>query len=277
MNDHVELLTRRYKRERSAREQAEALIEQKSLELYTAKMAAEFANRTKTQFIANISHELRTPLNAIIGFGELLHAQKAGELSELQLEYLNHVVEAGRGLHILVEQMIEVSRLDIGKRELNLERFDVKGAVTRCIEICRPRVEAAKLNFEFIPPDAPSALEGDRQAVKQILLNLLDNAIKFTPEGGSIAVSIRPDSHDRYEITVSDSGIGIARDHLDLITQPFYQVDGGLTRRREGSGLGLTIAKSLIDLHGGLLRIISTPGVGTKATAVLPRLQQRTA
>ena len=270
--DINELLQRRYKRERNARQQAETLIEQKSLELYTAKLAAEFANRTKTELLANISHELRTPLNAIIGFAEVLHDPSRG-LTKEQREYAGYILESGQQLFAVIQQMLEVSQIDVGKRTLSLERFALKGAVETAVAMCRDRAKQAKVAMHIDVAGDVDAIHADPQAVKQILLAVIGNAIKFTPAGGSVGVRVKHDEHDRAEIVVTDTGIGISSEHLSLITQAFFQVDSGLNRRREGTGLGLTIAQSLIDLHNGILHIASRPGAGTEVTIALPLKQ----
>ncbi len=276
--DMVEMLTRRYKRERAAREQAEALIELKSRELYTAKMAAEYANRAKTEFLANISHGLRTPLNAIIGFSEVLQASLDREgINGLptapdpsQKDYVVHILQAGRNLYDIIEQIIEVSKIKIDGRSLVLSRFDLRKTIAMCLDLCRPRAVAAKIALDFENSDDIGTIEADRQAIKQVLLNVLGNAIKFTPEGGTVRVRANQDEASRIRIVVTDSGIGIGPEHLTKVTQPFYQVDGGLNRRHEGVGLGLAIVQSLVDLHTGTLQISSQPNQGTEVTITLP-------
>lgn len=280
--DMVDMLTRRYKRERAAREQAEALIELKSRELYTAKMAAEYANRAKTEFLANISHELRTPLNAIIGFSEVLQASLDREgvhgvpvVDPSQKDYVVHILQAGRNLHDIIEQIIEVSKIKIDGRSLVLSRFDVRKTIEMCLDLCRPRAVAAKITIDFDKDGDVGIIEADRQAIKQVLLNVLGNAIKFTPEGGTVRVRAKQDDASRIRVVVTDSGIGIGSEHLSKVTQPFYQVDGGLNRRHEGVGLGLAIVQSLIDLHAGTLQIASQPNQGTEVTITLPCHQKR--
>lgn len=266
-----ELLLRRLNRERAARQEAEAIIEQKSLELYQAKLKAEIASRAKTEFLNNISHELRTPLNHIIGFAKILHDYGNTIPEGVQEEYLANVLSSSEALAQLVEQLLELSNLDVGSRSLNLETVELRELIESCVSICTPRATNAKLNVKLAAVDCLGEIECDPAALKRAITNVLGNAIKFTPEGGRIEIRAQTPFENEVLIVIEDSGIGIKREHIQLIQFPFYQVDGGLGRRHEGAGIGLSIARMLIELHRGTLKIESHEGEGTVVYFALPR------
>ncbi len=239
--------------------------------LNAALIEARGANRSKTEFLANVSHELRTPLNAIIGFSEIIHDEIYGPITPHQYrEYAGDIRDSGRHLLDLINDILDVSKIEAGKLELHESVVEVGAIVETTIRIVKPRADAGNLELTVNVPDVPPALYADERALKQILLNLLSNAVKFTPEGGRVTVAVRGGDRGEISISVSDTGIGIAAEEIPRVLQPFRQVDSALNREYEGTGLGLSLAKSLVELHGGRLELESELGAGTIVTAVFP-------
>ncbi len=234
------------------------------------KARAEAANRTKSEFLANISHELRTPLNAIIGFSEIMQVGLFGELGAPKYkEYCRDIHGSGQHLLDVINDILDMSKIEAGHLKLNTEAFVLDTLVNDTIRLVSSRaaMKGIRLTSALIP--AQMKLHADKRAIKQILLNLLSNAVKFTPEGGSVHVNIRnEESETVFEIV--DSGIGIPADMLDKIGQPFVQVVNQYTKNHKGSGLGLAISRSLIELHGGTLKIRSIEGKGTDVRLAIP-------
>lgn len=241
------------------------------LALIEAKEAAELANRAKTAFLSNMSHELRTPLNGILGFAEVIQQQMLGALENPG--YLHYVAEIKRSGELLlanVNDLLEMATIEAGAVDLEETLFDFRDVVVSCVRLISKRAERAKLHIHAdIEAELPPLL-ADPRALKQVLLHLLSNAIKFTPEGGRIGVSARVDPAGALVVEVFDSGIGIPADRLETIFQPFVQGEIALSRRYEGIGLGLSIAKSLVEQHGGKLEIRSVEGSGTSVLIHLP-------
>jgi signal transduction histidine kinase len=246
---------------------AEKLVE---ADLRRAKEEAELASRSKTEFLANMSHELRTPLNAIIGFADILRGEVFGRLGDKRyVDYAGDIHDSGLHLLKLINDVLDVSKMEFGKIELAEEAVDVAGVAVSCVRLMRERAEAAGLTVtQALPLDLP-LVQADELRLKQILLNLLSNAVKFTAPGGSITISAAVDARG-LALTVADTGIGIEPHHLNTALRPFGQIDSRLARKYQGTGLGLPLTKSLVELHGGRLELASTPGVGTKATVWLP-------
>jgi len=234
------------------------------------KTRALAASQAKSEFLANMSHELRTPLNAIIGFSEIMESGMFGPLgADKYLEYCRDIHESGQYLLDVINDILDMSKIEAGRVHLDLEDTDLDRVLSDTIRIVAARVQEKNLTLDT--EIAPSIrVKVDRRAVKQIVLNLLSNAVKFTGEGGRVTVRGRV-SGDAVLIAVEDTGIGIPNGALKNLGRPFEQVESQFTKTHQGSGLGLAIAKSLVELHGGAMRIRSTLGVGTIVGVRLPR------
>ena len=238
------------------------------------KVRAEGANKAKSEFLANMSHELRTPLNAINGFSEIMVGEMFGPLGDPRYkEYCGDILSSGQHLLALINDILDMSKIEAGKMNLKFEPLTLEDVVEDAARLVRNRAESAGLavDLEF-PRDLPE-VEADYRAVKQVLLNLLSNAIKFTPRGGRITVraDARPDpTGERVRISVKDTGIGIAPDDLARLAKPFEQIESQHSKTQQGTGLGLALTKSLVEMHGGSLDIRSAPGEGTTVGFSLP-------
>jgi signal transduction histidine kinase len=232
------------------------------------------ANQHKSEFLANMSHELRTPLNAIIGFSEVLHERMFGELNEKQSEYIQDILTSGRHLLSLINDILDLSKVEAGRMELELSRFDLSAALDNAVTLVRERAARHEIRLDLLVDPAVGAMVADERKVKQILLNLLSNAVKFTPAGGHVGVTAGPtqaaaEPPGTVEIAVSDTGIGIAAEDLTAVFQEFRQV-GSAVERAEGTGLGLTLTKKFVELHGGRIWVASEVGKGSTFTFTLP-------
>jgi signal transduction histidine kinase len=236
-------------------------LEQKSREL-------EAASRHKSEFLANMSHELRTPLNAIIGFSEVLGDRMFGEINDKQAEYVGDILESGRHLLSLINDILDLSKIEAGRMELEPGEFDLPKAIDNTLILVRERAQRRGIALGCAIDEAVGTIRADERKVKQVMLNLLSNALKFTPEGGRI--DVRADLRDGMaEIAVTDTGVGIAPEDQQNLFEEFRQV-GTAAKKSEGTGLGLAISRKFIELHGGKIWVTSQPGTGSTFTFTLP-------
>jgi protein-histidine pros-kinase len=234
------------------------------------EQALQEANRLKSVFLANMSHELRTPLNAIIGFSEFLVDEKAGTLNAKQKEYLTDVLHSGQHLLQLINDVLDLSKVEAGKMEVRKERFPIREVIE---EVCTGVASMASAKRISVRREIARTLDEvtlDRQKFVQVLYNLLSNAVKFTDEGGDVCVSARRHDGDKLLLSVRDSGIGILREDLQRLFVEFQQLDSGSTRRFEGTGLGLALTKKLVEVQGGSISVESERGQGSTFTVLLP-------
>ena len=237
-------------------------------------MRAEEANRSKSEFLANMSHELRTPLNAINGFSEIMMQEMFGPLGDDRyVGYMKDILSSGKHLLELINDILDMSKIEAGKMQLQPEPTDASELVEQSIRIVRGRAEEKRLKLRADVSDLPE-IEVDPRAFKQIMINLVSNAVKFTPEGGRVTVRGFL-SGLGVAFQVSDTGIGIAKEDLPRLGRPFEQIESQHSKSFQGSGLGLALSKSLIELHGGTLSIDSTLGEGTTVSIVLPISQDQ--
>ena len=229
----------------------------------------ELANRHKSEFLSNMSHELRTPLNAIIGFSEVLLERMFGEMNEKQEDYLKDIHSSGQHLLSLINDILDLAKVEAGRMELNPTTFDLSAAIDNALTLIRERAMHHGIALATEIDSQLGELNADERKLKQILLNLLSNAVKFTPEGGRITVGARR-LRDMVEIAVNDTGIGIAPKDQAAVFEEFKQVGRDYTRKAEGTGLGLALTRKLVELHGGAMRLESEPGKGSTFSFTLP-------
>jgi signal transduction histidine kinase len=229
----------------------------------------ETANRHKSEFLANMSHELRTPLNAIIGFSEMLKEQLFGELNEKQMEYAEDIHSSGRHLLSLINDILDLAKVEAGRMELELSEFTLPLAIENAMTLVKERTARHGIALELEIDDRLDCFVGDERKFKQILLNLLSNAVKFTPEGGRIGVMAAVND-GAVTISVSDTGIGISPEDQKTIFEEFRQAKGDGRGKSEGTGLGLSLTKKFVELHGGAIRVESEVGKGSTFTFTLP-------
>ncbi len=250
------------------------ITEQKTREqeLMAAREHAEQASLTKSRFLANMSHELRTPLNAILGFSEMMTQQVFGPLGNTQYEeYAGLIHESGSHLLSLISDILDMSKIEAGKYDLCLESVDVVATLEKAARMVQTRLSEGELDLLLqVDAAADCHVHADERALTQILLNVLSNAVKFTPAGGRITLSAIPTAHDRIAISVSDTGVGIEHDDLERVLHPFEQVVRHAELASQGTGLGLPLVRALVDLQDGAFNIESTPGKGTTVIIALP-------
>jgi signal transduction histidine kinase len=255
----------------------EQQLKKQNVDLEKAKDAAEAANRAKSQFLANISHELRTPLNAIIGFSSILMNQLFGPLGDNKyLEYSKDINESGAHLLDIINDILDLSKAEAGKLSLNYEEVHVGKSINKCMTILAERAEKGKITITTDIPKMLPPLVADRLRFIQILLNILSNAVKFTDEDGKVHIGVKTKEImgevTHFVITVQDSGIGMSQEDLEKAFQSFGQVDSGLNRKYEGTGLGLPLTRKLMELHYATIHMDSELGKGTLVTLTFPAL-----
>jgi two-component system cell cycle sensor histidine kinase PleC len=249
---------------------------QRGLELEAARAEAVRADAAKSQFLANMSHELRTPLNAVIGFADIIQSEMFGSDKAAwgrYKDYAQDIGTSGRFLLDVINDILDLTKASAGKAELREDRMSLTSLLVSVERFFRERAREAGLALEMQLPGRDIELWADETKLKQVLLNLMSNAVKFTAPGGRVSASIALRADGRLELTIADSGIGIAEADLDRVFEPFTQVDNSLSRRHAGTGLGLPLAKSFVELHGGTIEIASRPGVGTTVTVLLPSVR----
>jgi signal transduction histidine kinase len=237
----------------------------------TAKCEAEKANRVKGNFLAHMSHELRTPLNAMLGFGEIIRDERFGKNDPRYAEYAAHIVSSATHLLDLINDVLDLSKLDLAQHNLAEEDVSIEEIVNASLVLVRPQAEENGIRLWAKIDDGVPTLRADPQKIRQILANLLSNAVKFTPSDGEVTLTAWSDADGCVVFQIADTGIGMTPDGISKALSPFQQVDHPLNRKYPGTGLGLPIAKSLIELHGGTLSLESAVEEGTTVTVCLPQ------
>jgi signal transduction histidine kinase len=249
----------------------EQKVKERTSELEIARLQAEAASRAKSDFLANMSHELRTPLNAIIGFSEMMKDGMAGPLSETQKEYLTDIWDSGRHLLSLINDILDLSKIEAGKLEFELSEFNLRELIDRSLVMFKEKAMKHNIKVKAEVEEGIENIEADERKIKQVMFNLLSNAFKFTPDGGSVSVRARRiEAGDFVEISVEDTGIGISEEDQKKLFQPFQQLETVLSKKHPGTGLGLAICKSIVELHGGRIWVESEVGKGTRFIFTIP-------
>ncbi len=240
--------------------------------LVAARVEAESANRAKSQFLANMSHELRTPLNAIIGFSEMLCNPKSIPKSEeTAKEYAEYIHQSAQHLLSLINDVLNMSKIEHGMMELNCSSVDLDEVVSSSMMFVKERAELRGVTIKVRSHSGPVTLFADYIKLKQVLLNLLSNSVKFTPQGGGVIVSTRTSSEGNIRLVVRDTGIGMNVEQMEKALQPFGQTPNQDYDHNDGTGLGLPLARSLVELHGAIFKITSQPKVGTEIAIIFPK------
>lgn len=242
-------------------------------EMAEAKAAVEAASKAKSDFLANMSHELRTPLNAILGFSEVIRDQVLGDAPSAWAkykEYAGSIYASGTHLLSLISEVLDLSKIESGGYRLHIEQFDMQAVIQDALMLVEPQAQRAKVSILPIDVRGDVMVGADKRAIKQVIVNLLANAIKFTPGGGEIEVCCHEDN-GTVHVRVRDTGIGIAEAHLESVFEAFHQGDAKLARQFDGTGLGLSVCRRLVEMHGGSIRLESTPNIGTTVLFHIPR------
>lgn len=241
------------------------------LALIDAKLESDIANRSKSEFLANMSHELRTPLNSIIGFSDIIKTQAYGDIAQQEyIEYALNIHESGNRLLRVINQILDVSRIESGNRQLNEGVVDIQSVIYDVLALNETKIKASKIHVEDKTKLSSFKMVGDAVALKQMLINIMSNAIKHSPENGLIVIDNELDQKNRLCLSISDTGAGLTEEEIQKALSPFGQIDAGFDRKGSGTGLGLTLVQSLMDLHGGELEMVSQKGFGTTVTLMFP-------
>jgi len=260
-------------RDVTERKRLDQVLQEKNIELENARSVAVKTNLTKSDFLANMSHELRTPLNAVIGFSEVLQDQMFGQINEKQKEYVGNILTSGRHLLSLINDILDLSKVESGKMELELSSFLLRESLDASVMMLREKAlkNGIELHLDLLP-EADVRLSADLRKMKQILFNLLSNAVKFTPRAGTVHVKAVRDG-DFIEISVADTGIGIREEDIPKLFQAFTQLESVYTKGFEGTGLGLALTRQLVELHGGRIWMESEFGTGSRFSFTIPLSQ----
>jgi signal transduction histidine kinase len=251
------------------RQQTQSLT-QLAEQLRTARIAAETANQAKSRFLAHMSHELRTPLNAILGFADVIRQHMFGEISPSRYrDYAQYIHESGSHLLEMINDVLDLSKIEAGKFELKIETLDARALAQSGSKLVAGMAKENGVNL-ILDADICSIIHGDSRAVKQIIINLLSNGVKFTPKSGFVTLQINEIGILGAEIVVTDTGIGMSKDDIEKALDPFGQIDGTLARRHRGTGLGLPLVKNLAEMQKGFITIDSAPSRGTRVAVFLP-------
>ena len=247
-------------------------------EMAEAKAAVEAASKAKSEFLANMSHELRTPLNAILGFSEIIRDQVLGDAPSAWAKYKEYaglIFTSGTHLLSLISEVLDLSKIESGGHRLDIEQFDMQAVIRDSLVLVGPQAERAKVSILPIVVGGDVTVDADMRALKQVIVNLLANAVKFTPGGGEIEVCCYEEDGTVY-VRVRDSGIGIAEELLESVFEAFHRGDAKLARRYDGTGLGLSVCRRLVEMHGGRIWLESTPNIGTTVLFYLPKRSSAT-
>jgi signal transduction histidine kinase len=252
------------------RQQAQQALQARAADLAKARDQAEAADRAKSAFLAAMSHELRTPLNAIIGYSEMMQYEIVGPLGARYKEYAGDIQRSGVHLKNIINDILDLSKVSVGELSLRETSVSLDGLAQACVRIINPMAAKGEVGLRCSLPEDLPVLQADETRLQQAILNILSNAIKFTPPGGSVTFTARREACGDLKMEICDTGIGMTEAEVTVALQPFRQIDSSLSRRYEGTGLGLPLAKAFIDLHNGKLAVHSAPGAGTRVEILLP-------
>lgn len=259
----------RLEKEIALRRATENTLHERTRQLSVALMEAQQANRAKTRFLANMSHEIRTPLNAIIGFSEMMNLRVFGELDDQYQEYAQMIHASGELLLDIINDILDLSKVEAGHFELDESEISLRACAEECLSIIEPSATANGVSTR-LKLEAEPVILADRRVTKQMILNLLSNSVKFTKSGGTIDLTVSMNEEGCPCVAVKDTGTGMTNAEMEIALQPFGQIEGVLTRRNRGTGLGLALVVTFIELHGGKLILKSEKGKGTEVSLTFP-------